>query len=75
MARKDKTDPMAPHPSQPKPARKITQIATATAGDGSEQWPVLYALADDGTVWQKHDLEMPWKRVKDLPEKDAPPSP
>ena len=49
------------------PPRKIVQIAVATAGDGGEQWPVLHALCDDGTVWLKSLPSSRWEKVGDVP--------
>jgi hypothetical protein len=48
--------------------RKIVQIAVAQGGD----WPTLYALCDDGTLW-RHQQPMamtptPWARVPPIPE-------
>lgn len=51
--------------------RKIVQIAAATGGDGGEQWPVLYALCDDGTVWRKPLPGSLWEKVSAIPQEVA----
>jgi hypothetical protein len=50
------------------PPRKIVQITAATAGDGGEQWSVVYALCDDGTVWWKSSPSGRWEQIRDIPQ-------
>lgn len=48
-------------------SRKVVQIAVAPAAlSGSD---LLYALADDGTVWwvAPQLIDNNWKRIKDIP--------
>jgi len=52
--------------------RRITQIAAATDGEAGEFWPVLFALADDGTVWRRDGVKG-WQQVEPdgLPEAES----
>jgi hypothetical protein len=52
-------------------ARVITQIATA-AGSESANRDVLYALADDGTIWRLTvKMGYGWFQLPALPQIDA----
>ena len=47
--------------------RRITQIAVS-AGD-AENYDLLYALANDGTLWYRLMREdRPWIRIESLPQ-------
>jgi hypothetical protein len=49
--------------------RKVRQIAAATEGAG-ELYAVLFAVADDGTVW-RCQAEEGWIQVAALPEAEG----
>jgi hypothetical protein len=56
----------------PRAARVITQIAAA-AGSESANRDVLYALADDGTIWRLTvKMGYGWFQLPALPQTDAP---
>jgi hypothetical protein len=49
--------------------RKIVQIATTSWGDAQEMTPDLYALCDDGSVWNFILGPSPhWKRMSRIPQ-------
>jgi hypothetical protein len=48
------------------PTRNIVQIAAATAGNSEDQWVTLFALCDDGSLWQRRPIDggqWRWSRV------------
>lgn len=49
------------------PKRRVIQIGVGTSGQGGEQWPVLFALCDDGTIWQRSSPEG-WHEIDDVPQ-------
>lgn len=50
--------------------RKVVQISTATAGDGSGE--VIFALCDDGTMWERayvaSEDDFTWFKIETPPE-------
>jgi hypothetical protein len=50
--------------------RKIVQIAVSPPGDSMGTHDVMYAVADDGTLW-KMGAKPTWERLPDLPQQDT----
>jgi hypothetical protein len=49
--------------------RKVRQIAVTSEGESpGPTYAVLYALADDGSVWVRWGTAEEWKPVEALPE-------
>jgi len=53
-------------------ARRIIQIAATVDHSAPLSLPVLYALADDGSVWVRDSLEDTWRQVAELPPEEVP---
>jgi hypothetical protein len=53
--------------------RKITQIVTSAAGTQYSTLRILYALCDDGSVWEharNSDRQSYWMRLANIPQGD-----
>ena len=56
---------------QPKPERKVIQIAAipcGTSAAGTVNDPALFALCNDGTVWVMDGTKKNWERFKPIPK-------
>jgi hypothetical protein len=65
---------MAGRLGEPKPPRKIVQIAALPAAQcgNTHHFPGLVVLCNDGSVWARYDspgiTEKPWERLPDIPQ-------
>lgn len=58
--------PAPPMPQAPK--RKAVQLAAVTQSGAT--YPDLFALCDDGTIWQMLNHESYWQQLPDIPQSE-----